>query len=311
MADIFARIIPILLLISIGRYFRYKGTFQQSSIDEIKHFITNVALSAVLFIAFINMELRAEYFLVFVIVFILLILLFFSGFMLNKIQKINHPLIPFAVTGNSFGLLGIPLFTTVFGIEHVDKLSILGVGHEFFIWLVFITVLRVKFREEKISLAVMKDVIKSPLIISIALGILFNITGLGTFIQENPFSKGFYITLQYLSNLATPLILIIIGYGLKFDKRYMKESVRFLLIRMILVFMIGYSFKMLLIDRILPPDPIFNYAYFTFLILPPPLSLPIFMGTYSTREHEELANNVVVVSTVFTIALYILFVMTL
>ncbi|AOT72128.1 AEC family transporter [Geosporobacter ferrireducens] len=311
MADIFARIIPILLLISIGQYFQYKNTFQQSTIDEIKHFITNVALSAVLFIAFINMELKAEYFMVFVIVFILLNVLFFSGFMVSKIKGMNHPLIPFIVTGNSFGLLGIPLFTTVFGAENVGKLSILGVGHEFFIWLVFITILRVKFREEKISFVVMKDIIKSPLIISIALGILFNITGLGTFIQENPFSKGFYITLQYLSSLATPLILIIIGYGLKFDKRYMKESVYFLFIRMILGFVIGYAFKMLIIDRIMSPDPIFNYAYFTFLILPPPLSLPIFMGTYSTKEHEELANNVVVVSTVFSIVLYILFVLTL
>ncbi|WP_273225593.1 malate permease [Geosporobacter ferrireducens] len=257
------------------------------------------------------MELKAEYFMVFVIVFILLNVLFFSGFMVSKIKGMNHPLIPFIVTGNSFGLLGIPLFTTVFGAENVGKLSILGVGHEFFIWLVFITILRVKFREEKISFVVMKDIIKSPLIISIALGILFNITGLGTFIQENPFSKGFYITLQYLSSLATPLILIIIGYGLKFDKRYMKESVYFLFIRMILGFVIGYAFKMLIIDRIMSPDPIFNYAYFTFLILPPPLSLPIFMGTYSTKEHEELANNVVVVSTVFSIVLYILFVLTL
>lgn len=53
----------------------------------------------------------------------------------------------------------------------------------------------------------------------------------------------------------------------------------------------------------------FNYAYFTFLILPPPFSLPIFLTEYGGRyKYRELINNTVMLSTVTSVVIYILFV---
>ena len=113
MIKIAANIIPILLLIAIGWYFRYKELMDESTIDEIKSLVVNVSLASVLFITFLNMELKDEYFLVFFMIFILLCILFFIGLLINKIKPMNHALIPFIITGCSFGLLGIPLFGTV------------------------------------------------------------------------------------------------------------------------------------------------------------------------------------------------------
>ncbi|MBB6216159.1 hypothetical protein HNQ80_002258 [Anaerosolibacter carboniphilus] len=311
MADIVAKIIPILLLIAFGRYLSYKHILSQSTIDEIKKVVMDVALSSVLFLAFINMELKAEYFLLCLLIFVLLCILYSIGVGLNRLKGLRHPLIPFIITGNAFGLLGITLFGTVFGNENIGKLSILGVGHEFFIWFVFITLMRMKLKNERLSMDIAKEMIKSPLIISVVLGVVLNIMGLGVWIQEYSFTKGLYTTLQYLSNLATPLILIIVGYGLKFDKKYMRQSIQFVLLRSISILIIGYVFKFFIMDRLVMTDVMFDYAYFTFLILPPPLSLSIFVGNYSTKEHEELTNNTVVLNTVVTIAVYILFVLTI
>lgn len=309
MADIISKIIPILLLISLGKYIRHKEILHQSSIDEIKRVVIDIALSAVLFITFISMELKAEYFLIFLLIFIMMSFFYLVGVGLNKIRSISHPVLPFSVSGFSFGLMGIPLFSTVFGIENVGKLSILGVGNEFFIWLMLYPLMQVKFRKQKFSLKTAIEIIKSPIMLSIFLGIFFNIAGLGIWIQNNPIANGFYTTLEYLSNIATPLILIIIGFGLKFNKKYMRESMRFIVIRTIIILTIGYVFKYVLINPIMGSDKIFDYAYFTFLILPPPLSLSIFLGKSSTKEHEELASNTVVLGTVASIALFILFVL--
>jgi|GEM_PF-4925638 len=62
MGEIISKLIPILCLISLGKLIQKKQLMKQSSIDELKKFIINIALSAVLFIAFINMELKKEYF---------------------------------------------------------------------------------------------------------------------------------------------------------------------------------------------------------------------------------------------------------
>lgn len=309
MTDIFAKVIPILLLISLGQYLRHKEILHQSSIDEIKKIVINIALSAVLFLAFISMELKGEYFLVFIIMFLLMHVFYFVGGLLNKIDAISHPLLPFMTSGFTFGLLGIPLFTTVFGIENIGKLSILGVGHEFYVWLLFYPSMAMKFKNQKFSLKTVREILLSPLMISIVLGMTFNITGLGLWIQENPIANGFYTTIQYLANLATPLILIIVGFGLRFNKKYMKQSIKFVVIRMTSILIVGYICKYLIINPVITSDSMFDYAYFTFLILPPPLSLPIFVGAYSTKEHEELANNTVVLNTVVSISVFILFIL--
>ncbi len=310
MTDIISKIIPIILLILLGSYFRFNNILGQTTVDEIKKIVIDVAFSAVLFITFLNMELRREYFLVSFIVFIMLNIFYFVGLGFNMIKMIAHPLIPFITSGFAFGFLGIPLFSTVFGNENLGKLSILGIGHEFFIWLVLYTLLRIKLGNQRFSIGVVKQIIKSPAIISIVLGIVFNLTGFRTSIHSNSIMKGFYITVEYLSSLSTPLILIIIGYGLKLNKKYMVQSIKFLIIRFTVILTVGYVFKYLIINKVIIPDQIFNYAYFTFLILPPPLSLPIFIGTYSTKEHEELANNTIVLNTVVSIIIFILFVLT-
>ncbi len=308
MLDIVAKIIPIISLIGIGWHFRYKELIHESTIDEIKSLVVNVSLASVLFITFLNMELKDEYFLVFFMIFILLCILFFIGLVLNKIKLIAHPLIPFIVTGCSFGLFGIPLFSTVFGIENIEKLSILGVGHEFFIWIVFYPFMRFRFNNERFSIKKIGDMIKSPLIMSIFLGITFNVIGLGIKIQNNPITSGLYATLKSLADLATPLILIIVGYGLKLNEKYIKQSIKFVVIRTITILIVGYIFKYLVIDHIMIWDKVFNYAYFTFLILPPPLSLSVFVGAYSTKEYEELINNTVVLNTIASIFIFIVFV---
>ncbi len=309
LADVIARIVPIILLISLGKYLWYKEIFKQNTVDEIKNIVVNVALSAVLFLTFLNMELKVEFFLVFIIIFLLLIIFFLTGFAVNQFKGTFHPLTPFITSGFSFGLLGIPLFTAIFGVENIGNLSILGVGQEFFIWFVFYTVMRVKFKGEKINLGFVKEMIKSPLIISIVFGLLFNILGLENLIRSFPLTMGLYTTLEYLSSLAMPLMLIIVGYGLKFNKKYMRQSTKFVAIRMLIILSLGYLAKILILNNIMETTAIFDYAYFTFLILPPPLSLSIFVGAYSGKEYEELANNTVVLNTVVSIAIFIIFVL--
>jgi len=271
MEEIVSKVIPILLLILLGYFIQRKGIVEHNTMVELKKGVVNLALPALLFTIFINMIFREEYLVVIIITFVLLIFLHIVGKVLNKIPKIHHPLLPYVVTGCTFGLLGVPLYGAVFGAENLDKISIIGVGHELFIWFIYYTLMKIDFSKEKFSFGFIKDFIKSPIIIGIVSGILLNISGFSAVVYENPLLTGIYGMIEYLGGLATPLILIIIGYGLKFDKRYMKSSVHLLTVRMLVMLIVGYAFKFLLIDKVIEPDKLFNYAYFTFLILPPPI----------------------------------------
>jgi predicted permease len=309
MNAVLLNVIPILLLISFGFLVQKKKWLKDSTVDELKKAVTNVALPAVLFISFINMELKKEYFLVMVITFVLMMVFLFVGIMLNRVPALANPLNPFMVSACTFGLLGIPLYGTVFGVENLGKFSVFGVGHEFFVWFVYITYLEIKLSNKKFSVEMMKGFMKSPLIIMIALGIILNVTGLAILVQENFILKGIYTTIQYIANLATPTILIIVGYGLKINHSYMRQGFKFLIIRYSVVLIIGYTFKWLLIDKLIVSDNLFDYAYFTFLILPQPLSLSVFVGKYGTEEQQDVVNNAAVLSTLFCIIVFLLFIM--
>ncbi|WP_432662172.1 malate permease [Wukongibacter baidiensis] len=308
MGEIISKVIPIILLISLGYLVQVKGILKQSTIDEMKKVVINISLPAILFMTFLGMELKKEYFLIIITTFIMLGVFCLVGGSLNRIKSIAHPLNPFIASGFAFGLLGIPLYSTVFGAENLGKISILGVGHEAFMWFVYFTALKIRFKNARFSIDDIKGFLKSPIILSIVLGIALNILGFEVWFQERALLKGIYETLKYLANLATPLILIIIGFGFKFNKEYMKQSFRFLMIRMGVILAVGYTFKYMVIDKIITPEPLFNYAYFTLLILPPAFSLPIFVGEYSTSEHKEIANNTVVLNTLVSIIIYILFI---
>ncbi|AEB74980.1 AEC family transporter [Clostridium botulinum] len=311
MSDIVSHVIPIILLIALGYFIKCKQILDESMLEGMKKIVLNISLPAILFITFINMDIKKEHFLIMFLTLALLCVFYFVGEVVNKIKFLSHPLNPFISTGFCFGLLGIPLFGTVFGTENLGKISIFGVGHEIFIWFVYYNLVKIKLTHEKLSFKVVLDFFTSPLLLSIILGVLFNLLGFGECFKVNPLLKGIFTTIQYISNLGTPLILIIIGYDLKFNKKYMKQSIIFVITRMIIILAIGYGFKFLVLDKIIASDTMFNYAYFTFLILPIPFSLPIFVSEYGTNEDKELINNAVVLSTAVCIIVFIAFVMTI
>ncbi|GMQ57366.1 auxin efflux carrier [Vallitalea sediminicola] len=306
--ELISKVMPILILFFIGFLIRKTDFLSKETIDGIKKIVIDMALPAVLFIAFVNIELKKEYVgLIFSIMF-LCILMLFIGFLLNKIPKISNPVLPFIMSGFTFGLLGIPLYVTVFGEANLPSMAIMGIGHEFFIWIIYISAVKVVFSNEKLSLETLKGFLTSPLIIALVLGITINLLGISNLLFEQPVLNGLYVTLEYFSQVATPLILIVIGYGLSFDKQYTKPTIIYVIMRYVIMLSVGYLIKFLIIDKFMVFDKYLEYGYFTLLILPPPFSLSIFVGRYGDEKNAKLVNNITVATTCVCVITYIVYV---
>lgn len=305
MFEAVSKIVPIILFISIGFGLQIKNLVDEKTMGIIKKGVLFLALPAVLFIAFMTMALKKEYFLVSIIIFVMMYLFYLAGTVLNKILRINSMVLPFLTTGFAFGLLGIPLFGGVYGLENVGVLSVFGVGHEFFAWFIYFTLVRQKLNGEKFSKTTITNFVKSPIILAIVLGLIVNLTGFTTVINQNALLKGIENTLQAMADLTTPLILIIIGYGIRLEKNYMNKALQLLVIRMSVVFAIGYIIKWLVMMPLIGETTVlFDMAYYTFLLLPPPFMLAVFVSEYSTKENAAIANNTIVLSTLVCIVLF-------
>ncbi len=151
MTEAMTKVIPILLLMGLGIFLQVRQLVDKNTMTMLKKGIINMALPAVLFMAFLNMDLSKEYLMISLIIFLFMNVLLLTGILLNRIKLIHHPVLPFLMTGFAFGLLGIPLFGGVYGFENVGSLSILGIGHEFFAWFIYFTVLKYQLGGEKIQ----------------------------------------------------------------------------------------------------------------------------------------------------------------
>ncbi|WP_113671388.1 AEC family transporter [Vallitalea guaymasensis] len=306
--ELISKVMPILILFLIGFLIRKTNFLSKETIDGIKKIVIDMALPAVLFIAFVNIELKKEYVgLIFSIILLCSIMLCI-GFLLTKIPKISNPVLPFVLCGFTFGLLGIPLYITVFGETNLPSMAIMGVGHEFFLWIIYMSAVKLVFSNEKLSLKTLKGFLTSPLIIALVLGITINVLGLSNLLHEQPVLNGLYVTLEYFSQIATPLILIVIGYGLSFDKEFTKYTIIYVIMRYAIMLTVGYLIKFLIIDRFMTFDKYLEYAYFTLLILPPPFSLSIFVARYGDEKNAKLVNNITVATTCVCVITYIVYV---
>jgi predicted permease len=305
MNEAIVKIIPILLLILFGKLIRSKNWIDSKTADVLKLGIIKIGLPTVLFLTFKNMDIQKAYLLLSVISFCMIGAFYIVGSIVNRVFKLNNIILPFIVTGFSFGLLGVPLFEGVYGIENLSDLSIIGIGNEFFLWFVYISIFRAKLGNQKFSMKLVWDFAKSPIIIAIIGGLAVNLGGFSKYFDEIIILQGLSKTLEYFATMTTPLMLIIIGYGIKLDKKCLKDAMKIVMIRLVIVFGIGYLTKLLIINPFIHnASTVFDLAFFTFLALPPPFSLAIFMGDYCSEEEITIANNAIVLSTILCLILF-------
>lgn len=81
---------------------------------------------------------------------------------------------------------------------------------------------------------------KNPIILAIILGVLVNKIGVSTWLYETSLTNSLLQTLELIGNVTTPLICIVIGYELIFERTQLKTIGMAIVIRMSFWAFIGY-----------------------------------------------------------------------
>ncbi len=283
-----------------------RGLLSEGTIEELKRLVVNVALPAVLFVAFLDMRLESAFFGLFGLILLVCFGLLGYGYLLRRMFSIRHDYFPFLTTGFEFGMVGITLFGTAYGLANVGYIAIVDLSHELFIWFVFATMLAAKRDGVSSFTRVMKGFTRSPLIIAIVSALVLNLAGLGGWFRDMPVGALLIETLDLLGGLLIPVILIIIGYGMRLSWAGVREASGVIAARLVLLVPLAILFSRLLVSGVLGLDPAFEAAVFTFMILPPPYIVPVFMRGDQVNE-KAYANNVLSVYTVISLAIFIVY----
>jgi predicted permease len=303
--QILCQIIPILLILFLGHLLRAKNFFSDKTIEESKKLVINITLPCLLFISFLGIEIKFSYVAIFALVFFFCIFMVWYGRFIKKRFSIKHEYFPFLVTGFEYGMLGVGLFGSAYGLENIGYLAIVDLGHEFFIWFIFVSLLLSKRNGKQDIKQLIRNFRKSPVIIAIFLGIFFNLIGLREFLYNYTITGAVINTIKLLGEITIPLILLVVGYGIHFQKGFLKDLLALLIARLVVLIPMAFLGG-IFIGKVLGLDEMFKTALFTLFILPPPFIIPIYIPQHCKKERLYV-NNSLTSYTIISIIIFIIY----
>lgn len=305
--QILNQVLPILLLISLGYWTRHKNFLNETTIEGLRKIVINLALPAVLFISFLHVELKSSYLFIFGFTFLLCVFLFLLGQLIRKPLDIPYSYFPYLTTGFEYGMLGISLFGAAYGIEKVGYIAVADLGHEIFIWFVFLPLLLIKRDGVQNPRDIIKSFLTAPVIAAIMFGIFFNMMGWQDLLYQLPILGAMMSALGFLSNLTVPMILIIVGYSIKFNRTDLRNALLVVVIRLGILIPLVLIVNTYLIRDLLQLDRSFELALFTLLVLPPPFIIPLYTGFDLNIEEKRYINNVLMIHTIISVTVFVIY----
>lgn len=292
MSQLLEKLLPIMFIILLGVILRKSKVISQEVIVGIKNIILKIGLPAVLFSAFGKARIEGSYIYLFAIVFAMCIVLYAIGSVLHRFSPklFDSSYTGGYFTGFEFGMVGIGLFTALWGVEKLPIILMIGFGHEIFIWFFYVPLLEFKKTGHMNIMKTLFSFIKSPIIISILSGMLVNVLKIYDGLDQYFVGRSLLNSLSLLSNIVSPLILIVIGYSMTLKAIPIKKAMGYIVGRWLIVAMVGGLALGLALFVLPDQDPFFIKAFIAFLILPPPFILPLFMKEKASVEEAFFSD---------------------
>jgi predicted permease len=280
---------------------------KESGIKTLKMLIVTVFLPSSLFFAFLGADLDSKYLILPAIVILLCFLLYLAGTLLKKLKLLDSIYSSEYFTGFEFGMVGIALFSGIFGAAALPVISLIGLGHEFFIWFIYLPLLKSHSAEYRTNfLEILISFIKSPIIIAILSAIIMNKAGIGPVLLDNFITGGILTAVNWFSRVTVSVVLIVLGCSLNFKHLKIAESLKYIFLRYAFVALTAIP-AFFLVTRLIPNlPPLFMYAWITFFILPPPYIIPIYVPESHKKENNFLSNTIMLY-TLTSLTVYIAF----
>lgn len=276
--------LPVLLVLIIGIVLRKTNMISREGINTLKNIAVNVTLPAVVLRAFATTTFTLKNILIPLAMFAVCVAAYFLGKLAAKLFKMPSPFVPFLTTGFEAGMLGYTFYEMLYGAEMVSGFAIVDLGQALFVFTMFKLMLS-HMNDAKGGMnakAVFLEMVKSPIMIAIAAGILLGATGLYKLMQRAGVSGLFDAAAQFVAAPTSVLILLVIGYDLSFKGIEWGAVSKIMLVRLGVMMLMMFP-VIWLFERFLQIGPEVKNALYLMFFLPPPFVIPAFADDENER----------------------------
>ena len=280
---------------------RSTGFLTQDGVSVLKKVVINLTLPFVLFSSFATASYSLSSAIVPVVIFIACCAMLALGFLWKKVSKTGGKTAPFLASGFEAGMLGFSLFALLFPDTSISSFAMIVLGQEVFVFTVYKMLLTGRTSPK----AILNDILTSPTLIAVLLGLLVGVSGLYDLFRSWGISTIIESVTGFISAPTATIILFAVGFDLVFREINWKKTGK--LVAMRLVIATCLLCLLMLLNRTLLGGMMFEGALIVLFILPPPYIIPIFSKEEAEQVHISSALSVLTLITMLLFALLSVF----
>lgn len=288
--EAFAKVLPVILLFGLGALLRKTRFLAESTIGDLKKLIVNVTLPAVLFLAFAGVNLEPRHLVIVGLVFAGCALALLVGRLIGQWVGLPSPYFPALLTGFEAGMMGYAIFGAVYGAANIFNFAVVDLGQVTFVFFVLVPFVQRLAAGATSFGATLRGFVKTPVILAIFLGILFNRLGLAPILRGWPPTDAVFRTLELLGAVTTPLIALVIGYEVRLQRGALLKPARAIALRLAFWVPAGLLLNALVVRPLFGADVMLQAAVLTMFVLPPPFVIPLFMRESDSTDRVFVVN---------------------
>lgn len=204
-------IAPIFAAILLGMLARRKKLLTPEGVQGLQQFVMKFGLPCVIFNSCLTAEIGGEALSSMAMAAPMVIVSTFWAFRARKKQFPFHNL-PQLFTAQETGMLGIPLFMILFGVDQAYRMGVLDLAQAVTAYPT-IAILSADTGENPSVGSIVKKVVTSPLLIMSMLGLALNLSGIGAWLDNVGIGAVITESTSFLAQPVSAMMIFSVGYN--------------------------------------------------------------------------------------------------
>lgn len=282
--QILAKVLPVLVMIILGRVCATKGILNDEQHAGLKNVIGDILLPVVLFQAFFTADYGTRMLLVFVLVFVGYGVALAAGYALRRFVKPYDRFMPLLMTGA----------------DQTKMYAMVDIGQTMFAYTVFLTALKAEGGEKMTPKFIVKNMLTNKACIGMLLGIILGALGVHKTIDGTAAGEIVTSLLSFITAPTSALILIVMGYQLHVSKKLLRPVLTTMGLRLGVLAVVCAAVSGILF-AIIPYDKPLLLALMLQYTLPAPFIIPLFADL---GDDAEYVSTTLSLGTVLAVVLF-------
>lgn len=291
-------LVPIFAAIALGMLARRKGALTREGVMGMQQYVMQYGLPCVLFNSCLSASIGAESLTSMALVLPMMLLSVTWAFRARRTRFPYHNL-PQLFAAQESGMLGIPLFMTLFGAAQAFRMGVLDMAQAL-VCITTIALLTAKTDEGTRPAEILRQVFTSPLLLMSLLGLALNLSGAKAWLKAAGIASILTETAGFIAQPVSAAILFAVGYNFSLGSGNRSHIFKISAIHFAYFTLFGLLIQLVLF--LLPGvEAQTRWAILIYTTLPPSF---LSLGLGRNEEEYEMAAGVCSLLTVVSLAIF-------